>query len=314
MAKRNLPLWMKDAELSPVANASKRPRILRDATPNETVGKESEVQPVKLVQQDQQESQSTPTTEDENTPRRRLRSNYKIPDDDGYPKREPVVKINIDDVPFIDYKGTIRYYTDWRDVACACDELLQWVEKQPLTPVPIAFDLEWPFSFQTGPGPTALMQLCADLQCCYLFQLSCLKRLPVALLQLLHHPKVRLHGVNVKNDFRKLARDFPEADAETMIGQCADLGQWYNRIHGSTGVWSMERLVLQVCQLRINKSKHVRMSKWHVLPLNDDQKMYAAVDAYIGQEIYFKLKEKELKLEQERQELDLALLAPANQQ
>lgn len=147
-----------------------------------------------------------------------------------------------------------------------------------------------------------MMQLCAETDVCYLFQVSCLKKLPAALLQLLNHPRVCLHGVNVKNDFRKLARDFPEANAEKMIEQCVDLGQWYNRIHGSTGIWSMERLVLQVCQLRISKNKKVRMSKWHVLPLSDDQKLYAAIDVYIGQEIYLKLKAKALQLEQENLE------------
>ncbi|XP_055529952.1 3'-5' exonuclease isoform X2 [Wyeomyia smithii] len=290
MSKRKLPLWMRDAEQSPTPSVPKQSRFLSDAVQNGIITKGSETQSVKDVQEDEQkENQSTTLPEEDNTPRRRLRSNYKIPDD-VQPKREATVKINIEDVPFIDYKGTIRYYTDWRDVACAADEIMQWVDKQPQVVVPIAFDLEWPFSFQTGPGPTALMQLCAELHCCYLFQLSCLKKLPAALLQLLHHPKVRLHGVNVKNDFRKLARDFPEANAETMIGQCVDLGQWYNRIHGSSGLWSMERLVLQVCRLRIDKNKK------------------------IGQEIYLKLEEKEQKLEQERQELDMALPAPTSEQ
>ncbi|XP_058832557.1 3'-5' exonuclease [Topomyia yanbarensis] len=305
MAKRTLPLWMRDADPSPPL-AEKKQRIISDSKLNETSAKTvADVNAPKLTDESDQE----------NVPRRRLRSNFKIPDEGG-PKREPEIKINIDDVPFIEYSGKICYYTDWRDMACACDQLIQWVDKQPseMVKVPIAFDLEWPFNFQTGPGRTALMQLCAEIDCCYLFQISCVKKLPAAMLQLLHHPRVQLHGVNVKNDFRKLARDFPEANADTMIGQCVDLGQWYNQIHGSAGLWSMERLVLQVCRLRIDKNKKVRMSKWHVLPLTDDQKMYAAVDAYIGQQIYLKLQEKELKLEQERQELERAIESPSPEQ
>ncbi|XP_058444579.1 3'-5' exonuclease [Malaya genurostris] len=293
--KRTLPLWMRDAENSPVSKKT----TLSDSKQNQD-----------LMVKDEQQSTNDESNQ-ENIPKRRLRSNFKLPDE-GEPKRDREVKINIDDVPFIDYRGKIHYYTDWRDMAYACDQLLQWVEKQ--TPeqskVPIAFDLEWPFSFQTGPGRTALMQLCAETDCCYLFQISCVKKLPAAMLQLLLHPRVQLHGVNVKNDFRKLARHFPEANADTMIAQCIDLGQWYNQIHGSTGLWSMERLVLQVCRLRIDKNKKVRMSKWHVLPLSNDQKMYAAVDAYIGQQIYLKLREKELKLEQERHELELSSPSP----
>lgn len=297
MPKRVLPLWMRD---SPGPNAKKR--VLSETKLNTIAPKVGESPPV-LESAKSLPDVSVPSAE--NTPRRRLRSNFKI-EDDGPPKAEPFVKINIDDVPFIDYRGKIRYFTELHDVAFACDQLVQWVEKQPDGVVPIAFDLEWPFSFQTGPGRVALMQLCAETDVCYLFQVSCLKKLPAALLQLLNHPRVCLHGVNVKNDFRKLARDFPEANAERMIEQCVDLGQWYNRIHGTTGIWSMERLVLQVCQLRISKNKKVRMSKWHVLPLSDDQKLYAAIDVYIGQEIYLKLQAKELQLAQEENPPDAA--------
>ncbi|XP_055634726.1 3'-5' exonuclease [Toxorhynchites rutilus septentrionalis] len=292
MSKRKQPLWLCD---SPIP-AAKRTVSNNENKPTER----DDVKPKKL-------SESLPG--EENTPRRQLRSNYKIPDE--MPKREPLIRLNIDDVPFIEYKGAIKYFTEMHDMAYHCDQLIQWVEQQPekgQPKVPIGFDLEWPFSFKTGAGKTALMQLCATTDVCYLFQISCLKKLPAAMLRLLNHPRVQLHGVNVKNDFRKLARDFPEAKVENMIESCMELGQWYNRIHGSSGIWSLERLVLQVCQLRIDKNKKVRMSKWNFLPLSDDQKMYAAVDVYIGQQIYHKLREKEAKLEQER--LDLALELP----
>ncbi|XP_021713401.1 Werner Syndrome-like exonuclease [Aedes aegypti] len=304
MSKRSLPLWMRDAELSPAAPGPKK-RVLSESKINEIAAAVIEDVDAKSKVDNENQDQV-------DTPRRRLRSNFKIPDE--IPKREPTaVQLNIEDVPFIDYRGEIRYYTDMRDMAFACDQLVQWVDKRspedhPV--VPIAFDLEWPFSFQTGPGRTALMQLCVETNVCYLFQLSCLKKLPAAVLQLLTHPRVQLHGINVKNDFRKLARDFPEANADLLIERCVDLGGWYNRIHGSCGVWSMERLVLQVCRQRVDKNKKVRMSKWHVLPLSDDQKLYAAVDVYIGQEIYLKLKDKERQLELEQLELNLALNAP----
>lgn len=75
----------------------------------------------------------------------------------------------------------------------------QWVEKQTDTDVvPMAFDMEWPFSFQTGPGKSSVIQICVDERCCYVYQLSKLKKIPAALAALLNHPKVRLHGVNIK--------------------------------------------------------------------------------------------------------------------
>lgn len=64
--------------------------------------------------------------------------------------------------------------------------------------IPIAFDMEWPFSFQTGSGKTSVIQLCADISVCYVFHVFELKRLPVALVSLLNHDKVILNGVNIK--------------------------------------------------------------------------------------------------------------------
>uniref|UniRef100_A0AAG5DMU0 3'-5' exonuclease n=1 Tax=Anopheles atroparvus TaxID=41427 RepID=A0AAG5DMU0_ANOAO len=222
-------------------------------------------------------------------PKRRLRNNYTLAPEVTKPD------IKIEYLPFVEYNGIIEYYTSMHDIAFSCDNILQWVHKQPPDDhgIPIAFDMEWPFNFQTGPGRTALMQLCPSTDRCLLFQLSCLKRLPAALMQLLYHPRVILHGVNIKNDFRKLARDFPGVDAERLISQCCDLGQWYNKLQGTTGIWSMERLVHSQLKLRINKDKRVRMSKWDVLPLSDYQKLYAAIDVYVSQELYLKLVEKE---------------------
>ena len=87
---------------------------------------------------------------------------------------------------------------------------------------------------------------------------------------------------SIFSDFRKLARDFPEAKAEIMIEQCIDLSTWYNELNNSSGRKSMEKLVAQVLNLRINKDKSVRMSKWNVLPLSDSQKLYAAIDVYVS--------------------------------
>lgn len=64
--------------------------------------------------------------------------------------------------------------------------------------VPIGFDLEWPFSFRTGSGKTALAQICLSEKECYLLHLHELKKLPASLIALLSHPKVKLVGVNIK--------------------------------------------------------------------------------------------------------------------
>ncbi|XP_073817220.1 WRN exonuclease [Musca autumnalis] len=202
---------------------------------------------------------------------------------------------------FIKYRGAIKYLTDGNEIAEASDGLIQFVEKQPGDDlVPIAFDMEWPFSFKTGPGKSAVIQICADEKCCYIFQLTNLKKLPAALVALLKHKRVRLHGVNIKNDFRKLGRDFPEIKADDLIVNGLDLGVWCNVVCETGGRWSLDRLANYVVQKAIDKNKKVRMSKWHVIPLDEDQLMYAAIDVYIGQLIYREL-ERRAKLKEENE-------------
>lgn len=58
--------------------------------------------------------------------------------------------------------------------------------------------MEWPFTFVTEPGRTAVIQLCADVNICFVFHVFHLKKLPAALVALLTHDKVCLHGVNIK--------------------------------------------------------------------------------------------------------------------
>lgn len=58
--------------------------------------------------------------------------------------------------------------------------------------------MEWPFSFQTGSGKTAVIQISPNLDECFIFHVSTLKSLPKSLTELLAHDNVRLAGVNIK--------------------------------------------------------------------------------------------------------------------
>ncbi|XP_050341023.1 3'-5' exonuclease [Bactrocera neohumeralis] len=242
------------------------------------------------------------TDQDENPPKRRsarlTRNTRSMAEDDIVIPEEVEIKRKL---PFIKYKGAIKYHTEGHEIAEASDLIFQWVEKQVHTElVPMAFDMEWPFSFQTGPGKSAVIQICVEEHCCYIFQLTNLKRLPAALVALLKHPKVRLHGVNIKNDFRKLARDFPEVNADHLIEKCVDLGVWCNQVCQTGGRWSLDRLANYVVEKTVDKNKKVRMSKWHVIPLDETQLLYAAIDVYIGQVIYRELEKREqVKLKNE---------------
>jgi werner syndrome-like exonuclease len=149
----------------------------------------------------------------------------------------------------IKYTGQIHFHVDCREISEACDGLLKFVNEQTTNVVPVGFDMEWPFNFSTGPQKTALIQLCAELDKCYLFHVTKLQKLPQSLMTFLNHSKIRWHGVNIKNDFRKLQRDFPEVNSQALIDQCIDLGPYCNSICSTSGRWSMERLVAYVVSI-----------------------------------------------------------------
>lgn len=242
-----------------------------------------------------EESNENKSDNAESQPRRRLRSNFSF---DHNPIKV-VQTVKPQDYPPIEYKGKIVYHTQMVDIAFECDQLTTWLNNHPDDVVPVAFDMEWPFSFKTGPKRSAVIQLCHDVDVCHVFHISELKKLPLALLELLTHKKILMHGVNIKNDFRKLQRDFPEANSDVMIEKCRDLGVWCNSILDTSGRWSLERLVQEICQLKIDKNKLVRMSQWHVQPLSDAQKIYAAIDVYISQVIFHDLQKREIEKEKQ---------------
>ena len=62
----------------------------------------------------------------------------------------------------------------------------------------VGFDMEWSFSFQTGPDRTAVIQISPDLNICYILHVSKFKNLPKSLSEFLAHPNVRLTGNNIK--------------------------------------------------------------------------------------------------------------------
>ncbi|XP_049535237.1 Werner Syndrome-like exonuclease [Anopheles darlingi] len=312
MAQRKLPLWMlqvgkeqNDASNIAGGKENKSTKDLMDGKLNEesTPGKHNaqnhcETIPRRPSTVGQSNIQSIfAGIDNDGPPAKRLRSNTNILPD----KLIPLQQQPIEYLPFVDYAGSIEHYTILPDVAHSSQMLLTWIDRKATdAKVPIAFDLEWPFSFKTGPGRTALLQLCVEPDRCILYQLSCLKHLPIALLQLLRHERVILLGVNIKNDLRKLARDFPEVSpVDSIIERCIDLGQFYNKLHNRTGIWSMDRLVQQVLKQRVNKDKRVRMSKWDVLPLSEDQKRYAAIDVYITLLLYQELANEQRVLDEQ---------------
>ncbi|XP_033230238.1 Werner Syndrome-like exonuclease [Belonocnema kinseyi] len=200
---------------------------------------------------------------------------------------------DIDSLPPILFNGRINILNDFYDIAEKCDAMLHRIDTTEEKIVPIGFDLEWPFSFQTGSGKTALAQICLSEELCYLFHIYDILKLPTSFIMLLSHPKVKLVGVNIKNDIWKLGRDFTEFPAKKVVeNNCFDCGPFANIVYKRSCRWSLERLTAYVLRKKISKNSQVRRSKWHIQPLNDAQKLYAATDAYVSLLLHMTIQKK----------------------
>ncbi|CAH1165016.1 unnamed protein product [Phyllotreta striolata] len=197
---------------------------------------------------------------------------------------------------FATFTGRIHYLTEFFDIAQSCENLLDKA-RQSGDLLVLGFDLEWPFSYKTGPGRTATIQISPDDETCCIYHVSNIQRLPKGLSELLVRSNVRITGNCVKNDVRKLARDFPGWDVEKAIENCVDLSQMANRVLATSRRWSLEDLVDNLLDLNVDKSKKVRMSRWDKVPLTDEQKRYAATDSYVSLVLYDVLKSREMSIE-----------------
>ncbi|XP_033202442.2 3'-5' exonuclease isoform X1 [Bombus vancouverensis nearcticus] len=207
-------------------------------------------------------------------------------------KIPPKEESTVSELPSIIFSGYINYVNDFNECAMICDNIITEIEKYDKI-VPIGFDLEWPFSFQTGSGKTALAQICFSENICYLLHIYSLKKLPAAFVVLLSHPKVRLVGVNIKNDIWKLGRDFKEFPACKVVeNNCIDCGKFANTVLNRSCRWSLEKLTEYLLKKKISKDPKVRKSKWHMHPLNDEQKLYAATDAYVSWLLHVTIQER----------------------
>ncbi|KAG5681091.1 hypothetical protein PVAND_010557 [Polypedilum vanderplanki] len=205
---------------------------------------------------------------------------------------------NLKDLKMIDYKGKIHYLIDFITVAETFDRLNSEINKMAESletneKIPVAFDMEWSFDYKSGAGKTAVIQICYDVKECYVVHMSKVQRVPAALTIFLKNEHIVLHGVNIKNDFRKLERDFPCIKADPLIEKCVDLRTYYNDVFNSSEKWSLQTLCAHTLKANMDKSRNVRMSKWDYSKLSQKQLLYASIDVYVGQLIYLFINSKE---------------------
>ena len=73
------------------------------------------------------------------------------------------------------FSGSLVYSHNKDDCNIICEDIIS--EIGDTTDHPVGFDTEWPLTFQKGKqAPTALIQLCLDVDKCYLFHISCMTK------------------------------------------------------------------------------------------------------------------------------------------
>ena len=147
--------------------------------------------------------------------------------------------------------------------------------------------MEWEFSTGisgSGPQKTALIQLALP-KSVYLLHVYSLKKLPAFFQNILLSQQIVKLGRNIGADFSKLARDFPEIIPPTkhkkIYKGTIELGQLaFKKNVVPNGKASLAAIVAATLQKYL--SKESRASEWATITLNDDQKQYAALDAYVA--------------------------------
>ncbi|XP_005398445.1 PREDICTED: Werner syndrome ATP-dependent helicase isoform X2 [Chinchilla lanigera] len=186
-----------------------------------------------------------------------------------------------DDLSFLKFTGSILYSYEASD----CSFLSEDISQSLSTGDVIGFDMEWPPIYKKGKQSTvALIQLCVSESKCYLFHISSMSVFPRGLKMLLENERIKKAGVGIEGDQWKLLRDF-----DIKLKSFVELTNVANQKLKCTEIWSLNGLVKHLFGKQLLKDNSVRCSNWSNFPLSEDQKLYAATDAYAGLIIYRKL-------------------------
>ncbi|XP_054364572.1 bifunctional 3'-5' exonuclease/ATP-dependent helicase WRN isoform X3 [Mirounga angustirostris] len=186
-----------------------------------------------------------------------------------------------DDLPFLEFTGSIVYSFEASD----CSFLSEDISTNLSTGGVVGFDMEWPPIYNKGKlSRVALIQLCVSESKCYLFHISSMSVFPQGLKMLLENEAIKKAGVGIKGDQQKLLRDF-DIDLKNFV----ELTDVANEKLKCTEIWSLTGLVKHLFGKQLLKDRSIRCSNWSDFPLTEDQKLYAATDAYAGLIIYQKL-------------------------
>ncbi|KAG8506936.1 Werner syndrome ATP-dependent helicase, partial [Galemys pyrenaicus] len=173
---------------------------------------------------------------------------------DAVEERKASIKKSIleDDLPFLEFSGSIVYSYEANDCSLLAEDIRMSLADGDV----VGFDIEWPPVYNKGNG----------------------------LKMLLENESVKKAGIGIEGDQWKLLRDF-----DIKLKGFVELTNVANEKLKCIETWSLNALVKHILGKQLLKDKSIRCSKWSNFPLTEDQKLYAATDAYAGLIIYRKL-------------------------
>ncbi len=155
---------------------------------------------------------------------------------------------------------------------------LELLANEPL----IGFDTETKPSFKKGEVYTVSLLQLATPDHALLFRLHTLTEFSL-LTKFFEDEKFFKIGVAIRDDIKGLQKIFPFTPKGFV--ELSDMARAHNL--KNFGLKGMTEEVLD-----LTLSKRAKLSNWESSSLKNDQKLYAATDAWIGREIYIALKHK----------------------
>uniref|UniRef100_A0A8D2KV49 ATP-dependent DNA helicase n=1 Tax=Varanus komodoensis TaxID=61221 RepID=A0A8D2KV49_VARKO len=189
-------------------------------------------------------------------------------------QKNPVHRSVLEDsLPFLEFQGSVIYSYNASDCSLLSEDI---VTTLPYGTV-LGFDIEWAPRYAKGKeGKVALIQLCESEKKCYLFHISSMSSFPVGLKRLLEDNHIKKAGVGIEGDKWKLLRDF-----DIRLEELVELTDLANEKLKCKEIWSLNNLMKHLFHKQLLKDKLVRCGNWEQFPLTEEQKLYAATDAYV---------------------------------
>ena len=164
--------------------------------------------------------------------------------------------------------------------------MLSFILTLAVRQLPFFLDLEWPYDHknrQAGKPQekvTVLQLLPHNCDTVYIFRLDpCSNKLPAAIQLLLRHVDVLFVGLGIKNDIKKLTRDYPdECTGEGFRININDIREYFPNCRQDIG---LQKLAAKVLKIQLEKS--FDHSHWGRNTLSRAQKDYASLDVYVLQ-------------------------------